>query len=80
MTTVNISMPKEMKDYMDKVVIQKKYGTISEYMRDLVRKDELASVEMWLATELKRGMEGPFYEMNDDTIWNLINDKSEVYA
>ncbi|MBK8302161.1 MAG: ribbon-helix-helix domain-containing protein [Pyrinomonadaceae bacterium] len=36
-TTVNISMPKSMKDDVDKVVEAEGYGNTSEFFRDLVR-------------------------------------------
>lgn len=36
-TTVNISMPKSMKDDVDKIVEAEGYGNTSEFFRDLVR-------------------------------------------
>ena len=39
MTTVNISLPEKMKEFVDGRVEAGHYGTASEYVRDLIRKD-----------------------------------------
>ena len=44
-------------------------------MRHLIRSDEMSQTEMWLSSELKKGMEDPFYELKDDTMWNWIADE-----
>lgn len=40
MTTMNISLSSMLKAFIDAQVIQNGYGTISEYVRDLVRKEQ----------------------------------------
>ncbi|WP_374666870.1 type II toxin-antitoxin system ParD family antitoxin [Ramlibacter sp.] len=40
MGTMNISMPDSMKTFVDEQVSQRGYGTSSEYVRDLIRKDQ----------------------------------------
>lgn len=40
MGTMNISLPDSLRDFVDEQVEQRGYGTSSEYMRDLVRKDQ----------------------------------------
>jgi len=40
MGTMNISLPDSLRDFVDEQVKQRGYGTSSEYMRDLVRKDQ----------------------------------------
>lgn len=37
---MNISLPDSLKAFVDEQVIQRGYGTSSEYMRDLIRKDQ----------------------------------------
>lgn len=37
---MNISLPEALKTFVDKQVEQRGYGTSSEYMRDLIRKDQ----------------------------------------
>ena len=39
MSTMNISPPKALKNYVDDQVSEQGYGTSSEYVRELIRKD-----------------------------------------
>jgi len=39
MSTMNISLPDSLKDFVDEQVNQRGYGTSSEYVRELIRKD-----------------------------------------
>jgi antitoxin ParD1/3/4 len=40
MSTMNISLPATLKTFVDTQVIQRGYGTSSEYVRELIRKDQ----------------------------------------
>jgi antitoxin ParD1/3/4 len=40
MGTMNISLPDTLKTYVDEQVTQRGYGTSSEYVRELIRKDQ----------------------------------------
>ncbi len=40
MTTMNISLPDSLKDFVDQRVVSSGYGTSSEYVRDLIRRDK----------------------------------------
>jgi antitoxin ParD1/3/4 len=40
MSTMNISLPDSLKSFVDKQVSQRGYGTSSEYVRELIRKDQ----------------------------------------
>ena len=40
MSTMNISLPDALKAFVDQQVSTRGYGTSSEYMRDLIRKDQ----------------------------------------
>jgi antitoxin ParD1/3/4 len=40
MSTMNISLPDSLKDYVDEQVSECAYGTSSEYVRELIRKDQ----------------------------------------
>lgn len=40
MTTMNISLPNAMKIFVDEQVSQRGYGTSSEYLRELIRKEQ----------------------------------------
>jgi antitoxin ParD1/3/4 len=39
MTTMNVSLPDELKSYVDEQVGDGTYGSTSEYVRDLIRRD-----------------------------------------
>jgi len=40
MGTMNISLPDSLKSFVDEQVEQRGYGTSSEYVRELIRKDQ----------------------------------------
>jgi antitoxin ParD1/3/4 len=40
MSTMNISLPDSLKVFVDDQVTQRGYGTSSEYVRELIRKDQ----------------------------------------
>lgn len=40
MSTMNISLPESMKSFVDEQVSERGYGTSSEYVRELIRKDQ----------------------------------------
>ena len=40
MSTMNISLPDSLKAYVDEQVAGRGFGTSSEYMRDLIRRDQ----------------------------------------
>ncbi len=39
MSTMNISLPDSLKAFVDEQVTRRGYGTISEYVRELIRRD-----------------------------------------
>lgn len=41
MNTMNISLPDSLKSFVDEQVSQRAYGTSSEYVRELIRKDQV---------------------------------------
>ena len=63
MSTMNISLPETLKSFVDSQVSGGSYGSSSEYMRDLLRKeqDRVRLREMLLA-----GAASPLSE----TVWN----------
>jgi antitoxin ParD1/3/4 len=40
MSTMNISLPEALKSFVDEQVSERGYGTSSEYVRELIRKDQ----------------------------------------
>jgi antitoxin ParD1/3/4 len=40
MSTMNISLPETLKSFVDGQVVERGYGSSSEYVRELIRKDQ----------------------------------------
>jgi antitoxin ParD1/3/4 len=40
MSTMNISLPESLKEFVDEQVERRGYGTSSEYVRELIRRDQ----------------------------------------
>jgi antitoxin ParD1/3/4 len=40
MTTMNISLPDSLKSFVDEQVVSRGFGTSSEYVRELIRKEQ----------------------------------------
>jgi antitoxin ParD1/3/4 len=58
-TTMNISLPESMKAFVDERVKSRGYGSHSEYLRDLVRKDEVEAAKDKLRAMLQEGLDSP---------------------
>ena len=63
MTTVTISLPDSLKDFIEREVQNKGYGNVSEYVRGLLReaqkKEEAVRLEALLLEGLTSGSETP---------------------
>jgi antitoxin ParD1/3/4 len=67
MTTMNISLPETMKDFVDNQVQEGGYSTSSEYVRDLIRRDQIRRAEQHLAALIMEGLEsGPAIPADED--------------
>ena len=40
MSTMNISLPEGLKAFVEEQIAERGYGTVSEYVRELIRKDQ----------------------------------------
>jgi antitoxin ParD1/3/4 len=59
-TSMNISLPENMKAFVDQQVETGGYGSASEYMRELVRRDQKDKAQAPLETLLLEGLDsGP---------------------
>ena len=68
MAIVNISLPDQMKQYIEARIGEGRYNTTSEYFRDLVREDQKRQAEERLETLLLRGMESPASEWTKEDV------------
>jgi antitoxin ParD1/3/4 len=57
MTTMNITLPEPMRQFIEKQVNSGSYGTASEYMRALVREDQKRKAQERLETLLLEGLD-----------------------
>lgn len=57
MTSINISLPESMKAYLEEQVASGSYGTVSEYIRELIRQDQKRKAEERLETLLLEGLD-----------------------
>jgi antitoxin ParD1/3/4 len=70
--TMNVSLPDTLKAFVDKRVAERGYGSHSEYMRDLVRKDELEAAREQMRALIAAGLNSPpgkpWNELRDDLL------------
>jgi antitoxin ParD1/3/4 len=58
MTTVTISMPESLKEFLEHEVETKGYGNVSEYMRELLRQAQAKDANARLEALLLEGLAG----------------------
>ena len=57
MPTMNISLPEPLKEFVEEQVSSGRYGSVSEYVRELVREDEKRRARERLESLLLEGLE-----------------------
>ncbi len=77
MTTMNISLPDSLKSFVDEQVTQRGYGTSSEYVRELIRKD--ADVLRMRGMLLKGAASAPTAPV-DATYFSTLRERVEKRA
>lgn len=64
METMNIAIPPRLKEFVQRRVDEGGYGSVSEYVRELIRTDQRQSAQAVLEAELLRGLaSGPSKKM-----------------
>ena len=71
MTTMNISLPDEMRAFIDAQIAREGYASASEYLRALVREAQRHQARLDLEAKLVEGLEGPSVEMTRED-WDSI--------
>jgi antitoxin ParD1/3/4 len=72
MTTVNISLPDEMKAFVDTQMAQEGYASASEYLRALIRDAQKRQAKRELESKFREALEsGPATPMARDD-WNQL--------
>jgi antitoxin ParD1/3/4 len=63
MTTMNISLPEEMKAFVESEMAREGYASASEYLRSLIREAQKQRARQELEARLLEGLQGPVVEM-----------------
>jgi antitoxin ParD1/3/4 len=71
MTTMNISVPDEMKAFVEAEMAQEGYASASEYLRALIRDAQKRRARQELEAKLLEGLQGPAAQMTRDD-WDSI--------
>jgi antitoxin ParD1/3/4 len=66
MTTMNISLPDEMKTFIEARMAQEGYASASEYVRSLIREAQKRQAKQELEAKLLEGLQGPTTEMTPE--------------
>jgi antitoxin ParD1/3/4 len=64
--TMNISLPPELKAFADARIAQRGYGSASEYMRDLIRRDEERAAEDRFKALIEEGLNSELLPIDFD--------------
>ena len=70
MTTMNISLPENLKGFVDSQVQTGGYSTSSEYIRELIREDQKKKLEQRLSLLLLEGIQSGKPVAVDAAYWN----------
>jgi antitoxin ParD1/3/4 len=57
MTSLNISLPEVLREFVDEQVKSRGYGTASEYIRELIRQDQKRTADDKLEALLLEGLD-----------------------
>jgi antitoxin ParD1/3/4 len=72
MATMNVSLPDQMKDFVEAQAQKEGFGTVSEYLRSIIREVQKREAKQTLETKLKEGLEsGPAADLTAQE-WDSI--------
>ena len=57
MATMNVSLPDQMKEFVESQAREEGFGTVSEYLRSIIREVQKAKARAALDAALKKGLE-----------------------
>jgi antitoxin ParD1/3/4 len=65
-TTMNISLPEALREYVDERVAEGSFSNASDYVRALIREDRLKRAKASLEAKLLEGLASPLEEATDE--------------
>jgi antitoxin ParD1/3/4 len=76
MATMNVSLPEQMKKWIEKQVKTGHYSNVSDYVRDLIRRDqEYLDKRENLIKALIHGENSGISDNSVDDIWNKVKSR-----
>ena len=76
MTTLNISLPDPLKDFVDEQVGERGYHSPSDYLQDLLREEQKRKAEEKLEELLREGLSSPASELTEND-WGYVRSELE---
>ena len=73
-TTLNISLPKELRDFVVREASRGGYGSASEFVREVLRETISRRAQQVLEKKLLRSLASPLSEMTDGD-WRRLHSK-----
>jgi len=77
-STLNISLPDSMRQFVEEKISRDGYGTISEYVRELIRSDqrsEQSQFDRLIAEAFESGKPSPLTKGDIDTARKLVKER-----
>jgi antitoxin ParD1/3/4 len=65
-TTMNISLPETLREYVDERVAEGSFANASDYVRSLIREDRKRRAQANLEAKLLEGLASPLEEASDE--------------
>jgi antitoxin ParD1/3/4 len=75
MTTMNISLPEEMKAFIEAQMASEGFASASEYLRTLIRDEQKRRAKQALEAMLLEGLQGPAVEMTRED-WTALRQEA----
>ena len=76
MTTLNISLPDQMKEFVEQQVGEGGYDNPSEYFRELLKEQQKRKAEEKLEELLREGLSSPASELTEND-WEYVRSELE---
>ena len=79
MATMNVSLPDPMKEWVEEQTVSGKYSNASDYVRDLIRRDQVAKEKKELLIRaLVEGEKSGKSKRTIDDIWQDVKLNNEI--
>ncbi|MEM1133593.1 MAG: type II toxin-antitoxin system ParD family antitoxin [Pseudomonadota bacterium] len=70
MTQLNVSIPPALKDWIDSRVAEGRYASASDYIRDIIRRDQdsINAETEWLREQIQIGLDSGISDETPETV------------